>query len=105
VTVSILPKHSFTFNGCRFDFFSAEEGQGLEKHEHAYPHLTFCAFGELLVRKDNFERVLSNGGNAVLLKPFEWHELEALKDNTVFFNVVPDYGSAPSGTEEAGTVE
>jgi quercetin dioxygenase-like cupin family protein len=94
VTVSILPKHSFSFNGCRFDFFSAEKGYGLEKHEHSYPHLTFCANGALLIRKDGFEKVLSAGENAVLLKPFEWHELEALEDNTFFFNVVANNSSA-----------
>lgn len=83
----LTPSHSFSFNGCRFDFFSAKKGEGLPRHEHVFPHITFCVSGELRVVKENTSRKLVYGDNAILLKAFEWHELVAESDDTAFFNV------------------
>jgi hypothetical protein len=46
-----------------------------------------CHAGRLIVRKEGRELVMSKHTQPVNLIANEWHEIEALEDNTVFVNV------------------
>jgi quercetin dioxygenase-like cupin family protein len=76
-----------TQDGARLRVYHAEKGEGLPKHEHIYSHLTICAAGSIVVRKENLEHVMTKDSRPVNLKENEWHEIEALEDGTVFINV------------------
>jgi hypothetical protein len=40
------------------------------------------------IRKENVYKELVDGDQPVNLKENEWHEIEILEDNTMFFNVM-----------------
>ena len=67
--------------------YHPNKGEGLPKHEHVYSHLTICAAGSIVVRKEGVEHRMDKHSQPVNLKPNEWHEIEALEDGTVFINV------------------
>lgn len=79
--------NDFVYEGTRTHVYHANKGQGLPKHEHIYPHATFCIRGSCVVRKENVERILKLGSEPLNLRQHEWHEIEALEDETVFINV------------------
>lgn len=81
------PKFSVTQDGTVINVYHAHKGEGLPKHEHTYSHLTFCHAGSIIVRKDGRELVMTKDTQPVNLVANEWHEIEALEDNTVFVNV------------------
>ena len=87
---NIPPAHSFKFDGAAINVYHASKGEGLMQHEHTYDHLTVCHAGSLIVRKEGRELVMTKDTQPVNLVANEWHELEALKDDTVFVNVFPD---------------
>lgn len=87
MTVYVAPKFELTQDGTTLAVYHSRKGQGLPKHEHVYSHLTICAAGSIVVRKENFEHVMTKHSQPVNLKPNEWHEIEALEDGTVFINV------------------
>lgn len=87
MTIAIEPKHSFVYDGTRISVFHANKGEGLPKHDHAYSHGTVCCAGSCLIRKANKQLVLTKDDEPINLKAGEWHEIEALEDNTVFMNV------------------
>jgi hypothetical protein len=86
-TISIAPKFTFSINGATINTFHANLGEGLPKHEHAYAHATQCHNGSIIVRKENNTYTLNKDSQPILLKENEWHEIEALENNTVFCNV------------------
>jgi len=59
----------------------------LIKHSHTFAHLTMCHAGSCVIRKENKELVITKDSQPVNLSPFEWHEIEALEDDTVFVNI------------------
>jgi hypothetical protein len=67
--------------------YYANKGEGLPRHEHIYAHATLCTAGSCVVRKENKELIMTKMTQPVNLKAAEWHEIEALEDNTVFINV------------------
>ena len=87
MTVSIAPKYSFNYEGATINIFHANKGEGLPKHEHLYSHATMCHSGSCIVRKENKEFIINKERTPVNLKENEWHEIEALEDNTVFVNI------------------
>jgi quercetin dioxygenase-like cupin family protein len=87
VIVSISPAHSFTYDGAVLNIYHANKGQGLPRHEHVYSHATICHSGSCAVRKEGKEVTMTKYTQPINLKANEWHEIEALEDETVFVNV------------------
>lgn len=85
--ISIPPEHSFMYDGARMNIFHVDKGQGLPKHEHTFSHATFCMSGSCFVRKENKELIMNKHTQPINLVAYEWHEIEACEDNTVFCNV------------------
>lgn len=86
----IIEKHSFSFAGARVNLYSANAGEGLPKHQHTWPHSTMCCAGKIVVRKENLTLEMTVDSAPIILKENEWHEIEALEDNTVFINTYTD---------------
>ena len=86
VTVAKLV-HNFTYAGARLNIFHANKGEGLPRHEHTWAHATMCHAGSCIVRKEGRSLVMNKETQPVNLVANEWHEIEALEDNTVFVNV------------------
>ena len=88
MTVKIIqPAHSFVYDGARMNIFHASKGEGLPKHDHNFAHGTFCMSGSCAIRKENKEIIMDKMTQPINLVAHEWHEIEALEDNTVFCNV------------------
>lgn len=79
--------NDFTYDGSSIKVYQCNKGEGLPKHEHLYSHAVICVSGSCLITKDNVERVMQVGTPALNLTANEWHEIEALEDNTVFMTV------------------
>jgi len=86
---NIPPTYTFLYNKVRFSVYHANAGEGLPRHEHTFAHLTMCVAGKVAIRKENFYREMDKDTTPVILKEKEWHEVEALVDNTIFINVFP----------------
>ena len=86
-TINPLPVTDITYDGVIIRTYAVNKGQGLAKHEHVYAHLTYCHRGAILVRKEGKELTLRPGEAPFNLRPNEWHEIEALEDDTIFQNV------------------
>ena len=87
MTTPIPPAHSFTYDGARLNIYHANKGEGLPKHDHVFAHATFCTSGSCYVRKEGKEIVMTKETQPINLVAAEWHEIEAIEDNTVFINV------------------
>lgn len=83
----ISPKHTFTYDGAILNVYHANKGEGLPRHEHIYSHATMCNSGSCIIRKETKQLVITKDTKPVNLIANEWHEIEALEDNTVFVNV------------------
>lgn len=83
----ILPAHTFAYAGTRTNVYLADRGEGLPQHEHTFNHLTMCNAGSCVLKKANRELIIDKYTQPVNLVANEWHEIEALEDNTVFVNV------------------
>lgn len=87
MTYFVDARFSVTQDGATINVHHANIGEGLPKHEHVYSHLTICAAGSIVVRKEGVEHRMDKNSQPVNLKPNEWHEIEALEDGTVFINM------------------
>jgi len=87
MTTRIAPTHQVTYDGATMSVFHADKGEGLPSHEHVYAHLTVCHSGSCVIRKEGIEKVIDKYTQPINLKANEWHEIEALEDETVFVNV------------------
>ena len=87
MVIAIAPQHNFTYDGAQINIFYANKGEGLPRHEHIYAHATFCTSGSCVIRKEGREVVFNKNTKPANLVAGEWHEIEALEDNTVFINV------------------
>ncbi len=85
--IQITPAHSFPYAGAQLVIYHAEKGEGLTKHEHIFNHASFCTAGSIIIRKEGKEFFVDKTTQPVDLAANEWHEIEALEDNTVFINV------------------
>ena len=87
MTKQVAPIHQVTYDGTTLNVFHANKGEGLPRHEHVYAHLTVCHSGSCVIRKEGIEKVIDKYTQPINLKANEWHEIEALEDETVFVNV------------------
>lgn len=85
--VNIAPVYSISYDGAVMNIFHAKKGEGLPSHEHIYSHLTMCHSGSCVIRKEGIEKIVDKNTQPINLKAAEWHEIEALEDETVFVNV------------------
>lgn len=83
----IDPVRGYTLGNTYTSIFHANKSDGLPKHDHAYPHITVCFSGSIIVRKQGKELVMTKQSQPLYLVENEWHEIEALEDGTVFVNV------------------
>jgi hypothetical protein len=86
---NIPPTYTFLYDKVRFSVYNANTGEGLSRHEHTFAHLTMCVAGQAAIRKENLYKEMGKDTTPVILKENEWHEVEALVDNTIFINVFP----------------
>ena len=84
---NIAPVHSLTYDGAQVNVYHANKGQGLSRHAHTYAHATMCHSGSCAVRKEGKEVVMDKNTQPINLLAPDWHEIEALEDNTVFVNI------------------
>ena len=84
-----MAKYSFDVNDTTINVFHVDKaGDGHPKHIHDYNHVTIVHAGKLLARTEkNGEFEITKETGPLLFPGNEWHELEALEDNTVFSNV------------------
>jgi quercetin dioxygenase-like cupin family protein len=85
--IQIAPTHSFNYAGSRINVFHASAGEGLPKHEHTYAHATVCNAGSCLVSLEGRNYTINKNSQPLDLPANEWHEIEALEDDTVFVNI------------------
>jgi quercetin dioxygenase-like cupin family protein len=85
--IAIQPAHSFTYDGAVMNIYHANKGEGLPAHSHTYAHATFCSAGSCVIRKEGKEVIFTKQTQPANLLAGEWHEIEALEDETVFVNV------------------
>ena len=85
--INIVPTHLFTYDGAVINVYHANIGEGLPKHEHLYSHATMCNSGSCIVRLEGRYHTIDKHSQPLNLSAGEWHEIEALEDNTVFVNV------------------
>ena len=87
MVISITPKHSITSDGAVINVFHANKSQGLPKHQHIFSHITMCHNGSCRVSLEGRSYTINKNSQPLNLPAHEWHEIEALEDNTVFVNV------------------
>jgi quercetin dioxygenase-like cupin family protein len=87
LTILVLPTHKVTYDEAVINVYHANKGEGLPRHEHTYAHLTMCHAGSCVIRKEGIEKIVDKHTQPINLKASEWHEIEALEDETVFVNV------------------
>jgi quercetin dioxygenase-like cupin family protein len=85
--IGVTPQHTFTYDGATSNVYHANKGEGIAKHTHAYSHATICHNGSIIIRKEGKEVTANKYSGAFNLIGTEWHEIEALEDDTVFVNV------------------
>jgi len=84
---SLLPTHQFTYDGAQLHVYHANKGQGVPSHSHIYSHLTICHNGSCLISLEGRSYTIDKHSQPLNLPAGQWHEIEALEDNTVFVNV------------------
>lgn len=87
MTILVNAQKACHYKGLKISQYFLNKGEGLPKHEHEYNHLTVCVLGSCVIRKENLELTLTAKDNAVDLTAKEWHEIEALEDNTIIINM------------------
>lgn len=85
--INLAPRHSFTYDGAKLNVYHANKGEGLSKHSHSYSHATMCNAGSCLVSLEGRSYTITKDSQPLNLPAGEWHEIEALEDDTVFVNV------------------
>ena len=81
------PKHTFTYNGAQLAVYHVNKGYGLPKHLHSFSHAIMCNSGSCLISLEGRQYVVDKNSQPMDLPANEWHEIEALEDETVFVNV------------------
>jgi hypothetical protein len=84
---TVAPRFTVTQDGATLNVYHAATGEGLPQHSHTFSHLTMCHAGSIKVSNERHSLVMTKDTQPVNLVADEWHEIEALEDNTVFVNV------------------
>lgn len=87
MTTAISVKHSFTYDGTRLNVYHANKKQGLPNHSHLYSHAIICNAGSCLVSLEGRSYKINKDSEPLDLPASEWHEIEALENDTVFVTV------------------
>jgi quercetin dioxygenase-like cupin family protein len=87
MVILVEPKHQFTYDGAQLNVYHADKSQGLPKHEHIYSHAIMCNSGSCLVSLEGRSYTINKNSQPLNLPAYEWHEIEALEDGTVFVNI------------------
>ena len=87
MTIPANIRKVFFYKGLKVSDFALNKGEGLPRHEHEYNHATMCLLGSCVIRKENLELILTPTDDPVDLTANEWHEIEALEDNTIVVNI------------------
>lgn len=87
MVTNVNPAHTFTYANAQVNVYHAKKGEGLAKHEHVYSHATMCNSGKCLVSLKGRSYTIDKNSQPLNLPAGEWHEIEALEDNTVFVNI------------------
>jgi len=83
-----MPRFTFDIEGCTINTFHIEKcGEGHPKHVHDYDHVTQVHSGKLLVTTPHSVFEMTKDTKPIRFPANEWHELEALEDDTVFCNI------------------
>ena len=85
--INVNPKYIFSYGNMTFNLYHANTGEGLLKHSHTVSHLTVTTSGKTVTRKENIHKEMNKDNPPLILKEDEWHEIEALEDDTVFINI------------------
>jgi quercetin dioxygenase-like cupin family protein len=85
--INLVPTHAFTYEAAQINVYHANIGEGLPKHQHDYSHATMCNSGSCIVRLEGRSHTIDKNSQPLNLPANEWHEIEALEDNTVFVNI------------------
>lgn len=85
--INITPTHSFMYGGLQVNVYHANKKEGLSKHQHSYSHITMCNSGSCLVSLEGRSYEVNKYSKPLNLPADEWHEIEALENDTVFVNV------------------
>ena len=80
-------RHSFTYDLAQVNVYHANKGEGLPSHQHIYSHATICHNGSCLVSLEGRSYTIDKNSQPLNLPANEWHEIEALEDDTVFVNI------------------
>jgi quercetin dioxygenase-like cupin family protein len=83
----IGPYHSYKIGDANIHVYYPKVGDGLNRHDHLYAHVTACYAGSIVVRKEGKELVMTKETMPVFFKANEWHEIECLEEGTIFTNV------------------
>lgn len=84
---TIAPVQVFDYGNTTSNVYHANKGEGLPRHEHTFKHATICNSGSCIIRKEGREKMIDKNTQPIDLAANEWHEIEALEDNTVFVNI------------------
>jgi len=87
MVTNVNPAHTFTYANAQVNVYHAKKGEGLAKHEHVYSHATMCNSGKCLVSLKGRSYTIDKNSQPLNLPAGEWHEIEALEDETVFVNI------------------
>ena len=85
----LAPAHQFVYAGASLNVYHANKGEGLQKHDHTWNHATICQAGSCRVSLEDRSYIIDKYSQPLDLPANEWHEIEALEDETVFVNVFP----------------
>jgi quercetin dioxygenase-like cupin family protein len=87
MVINITPTHVFSYDGAQLNVYHANKGEGLLKHEHTFNHASMCNSGSCLVSLEGRSYIIDKYSQPLNLPANEWHEIEALEDETVFVNI------------------
>jgi len=87
MVINVMPIHDFTYGETTIRIYHANKGEGLPKHDHYYSHATVCNSGSCKVTLEGREYIINKESTPLNLPAAQWHEIEALEDNTVIVNI------------------
>ena len=85
--VPTTPKHIFTYGGTEVNVYHVNKSEGLPTHGHEYSHAVLCNAGSCLVSLEGRSYTINKDSKPLNLPAGEWHEIEALENETVFVTV------------------
>ena len=88
---SIAPRFIVKQNDTVLNVYHADKGEGLPKHDHIYSHLITCHAGAIQVSNERRVLAMTKDTQPVNLAANEWHEIEAIENETVFLTMFAEH--------------